>query len=267
MIDAKCPRTWPSFSLCAELDFLPDFAGFRLWQRKADGVRAYLSNRHLMLRGGRPIKHGLTLTGDPVPDGWLLDGELLAVGGDATDVMGRVNRKQWDQLHFEAFDVLRVEAHEMIDRPYEQRLSLLVDLLPATNVVQTFVEPRQPIPPIPVGWEGIVGKLPGATWQAGRSGNAVKYKVTGHLDAVIVGFDEGQGSWRGTVGAVRFGLPRADGEIVEVGRAGGLNSADRERFAQDPDRYIGQGCRIKHYGMNKRHLRNPVFESLNEEVS
>jgi hypothetical protein len=261
VISADDPQSWPGFALCGEINFLPDYAGFRLWQRKADGVRAYLSPEHLMLRGRRPIRHELTIAGQPVPKGWLLDGEIVC-DGPATQVMSHLTGKRWNSLRFEAFDVLRTEAQEMINLPYKDRWSLLQDVLPAEHLVKVFCEPREELPPIPDHWEGVVAKSMDARWRSGRSSDAVKYKLTGTIEAVVMGFERGSGAWSDCMGKVRFGLRREDDSLVQVGVAGIPTQQDRMRFTSDPSAFVGLSCLIKHYGMNKSRLRNPVFVSL-----
>jgi ATP-dependent DNA ligase len=260
ILNCDNPAWMPPFSLCAELPALPEHTGDRIWQRKADGHRAYANATHLNLRGGRAVEHNLQNL--DIPDGWLLDGELIVPGGDVGDVASALANKRWDRLYFEPFDVLVSTAVTRInDAGYQTRWQLISERWP-DSVVEVLAYPGEAMPPVPEHWEGVVGKLD-AAWRSGRTANALKWKRTGELTAVIVGFEEGSGSWRGQVGKVVFGLPSGD-QIVPVGHAGGLSDAERAAFTDHPERYVGRQCIIRHYGMNKLKLRNPIFVSMTD---
>lgn len=249
---------WPPFSLCANVAELPDAAGDRIWQRKEDGVRAYVSHDGLMMRGGRYQQHRLSIG---VAPGWLLDGEVIVPGGSVGDVTSAIARKRWQDLRYVVFDVLYAANGNVAQLPYRLRWGIVCDFFPK-HAVEVHCLPDHPMPPVPDEWEGIIGKRFDATWTEGRSNDCVKWKRTAYLEAVIMGFEEGTGHWRGQVGKVAFGLRKPDGQLLQVGVAGGLSQAERELFARDPARYIGRTCLIKHYGMNRLKLRNPVFERL-----
>ena len=259
ILSADNAEWMPPFSLCAELQGLPDYAGERLWQRKADGHRAYANATHLSLRGGRKVEHSLVNL--DIPDGWLLDGELIVPDGDVGDVASALAAKRWKTLYFEPFDVLVAGDRPRIHvADYQTRWNVISERWP-DSVVEVLAHPGEPMPPVPDHWEGVVGKLLNVPWRSGRSTNALKWKRTGELTAVIVGFEEGSGSWRGQVGKVVFGLPSGD-VVVPVGYAGGLSDAERAAFTAHPEQYVGRQCVIRHYGMNKLKLRNPVFVSV-----
>jgi hypothetical protein len=200
-----------------------------------------------------------------IPAGWLLDGELVVPGGDINDVPTMLATKRWDRLRFEAFDLIEADGVDVRAQPYRERWARLCERFGTENLVAVHAEPHSVIPPVPTAWEGVVGKLIEAPWQPGRTTAAVKWKRSAVLAAQIVGFNPGSGSWANTVGAVRFGLQNAEGQLVEVGTAGGLNASDRRRFAADPAAYVGHGCVIKHYGLLKRKLRNPIFIGLSNK--
>lgn len=251
------PTCWPAFSLCASIGELPGSAGDRIWQRKEDGSRAYLSSDHLVLRGSAVCNHALAIQ---VPDGWLLDGELTVPGGTVGDVTSALARKRWQDLRYVVFDVLYAGTR-VTSLPYRDRWAMVCEHYPEYSV-EVHALPQVAMPPVPDDWEGVIGKRLDAGWSDGRSDDCVKWKRTGFLEAVIMGFEEGSGAWRGQAGKVAFGLPKPDGSLLQVGVAGGLSRAEREAFTHFPATFIGRRCLIRHYGMNRLKLRNPIFERL-----
>lgn len=210
-----------------------------------------------MFRGGKPMRHNLPIA-ERIPDDWLLDGELVSPSQTVGECTSLVASGGWQSLTFQAFDALIINAIDLRSLPYYERWNALTHVLP-DDLVEVHCMPYHEMPPIPDEWEGIVGRDLNARWYTGRSRDCVKWKITGELQAIVVGFTEGTGSWRGSVGKVHFGLRDADGTVVEVGVAGGLNTLDRQRFWSSPEDYIGSDCVIRHYGMNRNKLRNPVF--------
>jgi ATP-dependent DNA ligase len=259
-VNSQDPTTWPAFALCAEAETLPRNAGERLWQRKADGCRAYLTKELLMFRGGKPMRHNLAIA-ERMPSDWLLDGELVSPTQSVGECTSLVASRSWQSLSFQVFDALTMSGIDLRVLPYYKRWDALNQVLP-NDMVEVHCLPNHEMPLIPEGWEGIVGKDLNARWQPGRTRASIKWKITGELQAVITGFSEGSGSWRHSVGKVHFGLANAQGEIVEVGVAGGLGTFDRRRFWATPEQFVGRECVIRHYGMNRNKLRNPIFVGL-----
>ena len=84
-------------------------------------------------------------------------------------------------------------------------------------------------------------------------------------DLRIIGFDEGEGKLKGTLGAI---VVDYKGNPLNVG--GGFSLDDREFFWYNKDRLLGRVIKVRYFEetQNKdgiKSLRFPVFEELREE--
>ena len=113
---------------------LPVGAGWR-FEVKWDGFRALVSTeRELRARS----RNGWAMTRllpelEPMPRGLLLDGELVAWGDSGLPDFDRLcarllHRVREVAVTFMVFDLLRVDAHSLLETPYERRRRLLEEL-------------------------------------------------------------------------------------------------------------------------------------------
>ena len=252
-MNLKQPDTWPDFMLCVKTEKKPTLLDQMIWERKLDGVRVQVSASAVRTRNISLFEHEIKLrSGEPIPKGVLLDGELLSDGG-FTDVQGRLTRRQWKKLTFVPFDLLVHDKKPVIAQMTRARLDLLHEYDPGP-------ERLQPGEDVPWDWEGIVGK-PSCPYFPGQRVQWVKWKLSGLVDVYILGFEEGKGSWAGMPGGVKFGV-NLSGLIIEMGVAGGLSYKERWDFHHHPENFIGKKCRVKHFGIVKARFRNPIYEGL-----
>ncbi len=124
-----------------------------------------------------------------------------------------------------AFDLLRLDGHDLSSIPLSQRRTLLEE------VVSDLDAPMQ-VPPVfddldaalaasdEFGLEGVVVKDPTSRYRAGQRSPAwLKLKHTRMQEVVIVGIRPGKGDREGTFGSLLLAVPDA-GALRYVGRVG-----------------------------------------------
>jgi bifunctional non-homologous end joining protein LigD len=154
----------------------------------------------------------------------ILDGELVVPDHDGRPRFELMQRHE-RQAALYVFDVLRVDDHDTIDLPYEDRVRLLDQLVePGDNWM---------VPGHRIGGgdellaatgaqqlEGVMAKRLGSPYLPGRrSPNWRKVKNRRRLDVVIGGFTAGAGNRSATFGALLVGR-RFDGALVFAGGVG-----------------------------------------------
>lgn len=162
----------------------------------------------------------------------IVDGELCVLDDEGRPRFELMQRHARPAVLF-VFDVLRIEEHDTIGLPYEDRRRLLDQL----------VEPGDhwTVPSYRVGGgselmaatgdqglEGIMAKRLGSTYVPGkRSPNWRKIKHRRRMDMVIGGFTAGEGNRAGTFGSLLVGLPGDEGLVF----AGGVGTGfDQQRL-------------------------------------
>ena len=164
----------------------------------------------------------------------VLDGELAVLDDEGRPRFDLMQRHERPAVLF-MFDVLRVEEHDTIALPYEDR----------RRVLEQLVEPGDhwAVPSYRVGGgaelleatgeqglEGIMAKRLGSTYVPGkRSPNWRKIKHRRRLEVVIGGFTRGEGNRVGSFGSLLVGLPTDDGLVF----AGGVGTGFDQRRLEE----------------------------------
>ncbi|MFK7960201.1 MAG: ATP-dependent DNA ligase [Phycisphaerales bacterium] len=217
---------------------------------KWDGIRAQLVRRGgavmLWSRGEEVLDDTfpeLSGIGRALPDGTVLDGEILAWdhGGPLpfTSLQRRLGRKQVELMLFAdvpvrlvAFDLLEVGGEDLRPRPIEERRERLLDLVAAVapdeplgisawldvsdwDAAATIREGSRA-----VGAEGLMIKRRGSAYQVGRPrGDWWKWKVDPFtVDAVLVHAQRGSGRRASLLTDYTFAVWDGD-ELVPVAKA------------------------------------------------
>jgi bifunctional non-homologous end joining protein LigD len=155
----------------------------------------------------------------------VVDGELVVVDDEGQPQFELIQRHEREAV-LQVFDVLRVDAHDTISLPYEDRRRLLEQLVePGDN----WVVPGHRVgggaelleATGTAGLEGIVAKRLGSVYVPGkRSPNWRKVKHRRRVDVVIGGFTAGEGNRASTFGSLLVG--RRDG--ARLAFAGGVGT-------------------------------------------
>ena len=105
-----------------------------------------------------------------------------------------------------------------------------------------------------------------ALYEAKRTKNLLKVKAMQDCDLKIIGFEEGTGKNKGTLGAV---IVDYKGFAVKVGS--GFTDEDRKYFWENKDKLFGRVITVQYFEEttnkkdNSLSLRFPVFLELREE--
>jgi bifunctional non-homologous end joining protein LigD len=173
--------------------------GIRLlaWKR-GDAVRLYSRNR--LEQDVPSIAEGVRRL--PASE-LILDGEM-----------------EWDGRAYHVFDLLWRDGRSLAGRPLEERLAEL-DALPLEPPLQRVAAIDHPAPwelARERGWEGVIAKRAGSSYEHKRSKSWLKMKCEQIEELLVGGFTDPQGSRVG-LGALLLGQRDGD-DLVYAGKLG-----------------------------------------------
>ncbi len=233
------PLAFPVPPMKATLGSLPADDDRWAYEIKFDGYRtlAFVDDRALRLQSTnlRDVTATYPELGE-LPGGVhartaILDGELVVLDDDGRPRFELMQRHE-RQAALYVFDVLRIDDHDTIALPYEDRRRLLDQLVePGDNWM---------VPAHRIGGgaellaatgerelEGVMAKRLGSTYQPGkRSPNWRKIKHRRRLDVVVGGYTTGDGNRTATFGSLLVG--RFDGDRLTF--AGGVGSGFNQKM-------------------------------------
>jgi len=166
----------------------------------------------------------------------VLDGELVVFDDDGRPRFELMQRHEREAV-FHVFDVLRVDDHDTIELPYDDRRRLLTQLVEAGD--------NWLVPGHRVGGgaellavtgeqelEGVMAKRLGSPYQPGkRSPNWRKIKHRRRVEVVIGGFTRGEGNRSSTFGSLLVGRPDGDRLAFAGGVGTGFDQPTLEALA------------------------------------
>ncbi|MDX5428113.1 MAG: ATP-dependent DNA ligase [Bacteroidota bacterium] len=219
-------------------------------EHKWDGIRGQLIIRggelFLWSRGEELVTGQfpeLTALKDVLPDGTVLDGEILVVRGDDigsfADLQKRLGRKRvlakWLETHpvrFRAYDILEIGTEDIRSLPLERRRRRLEDLLSGIESPHIDLSPRLDwntwedlrklrVDSRKVGSEGLMIKSRRAPYRQGRvKGDWWKWKVDPMvIDAVMIYAQRGHGRRANLYTDYTFAVWGENGELVPFAKA------------------------------------------------
>lgn len=190
---------------------------------KLDGVRAFWDGEKMTTRQGNPIKLPPSMT-EALPK-IALDGELWLGRGRFAEVSGLVRQHNttetdWVDIEYRIFDLPGQLT------PFDQRVADIRSLcqkmdlewlqpvkqfkLPSRAALEDYLEQLTA-----EGAEGLMLHKGSALHQAGRSDDLLKVKLYDDAEAVVIGYTEGKGQFKGMMGALKVRL--ADGREMKIG--------------------------------------------------
>jgi bifunctional non-homologous end joining protein LigD len=188
-----------------EWSFERKYDGIRLLAYKqGDAVRLYSRNR--LLRENRPVAAAIARL--PFRE-LILDGEVT-----------------WDDREYHVFDLLWLDGRDLCGLPLEARREALaaLPLEPPLSRVTPLGDERPWERARDEGWEGVIAKRLGSTYEHRRSPHWLKMKVEAAQELVVGGFTDPQGKRVG-LGALLVGYHEGD-DLVFAGKVGtGLDTA------------------------------------------
>lgn len=227
---------------------------------KFDGVRAFWDGVTLVTRSGRVI---------PAPDWFLaqlpdatLDGELWLGYGRFSELSGLIRRKDsdtdslWQTVQYRVFDLPDV-AGDFATR-YQQLVQLMRDyegtecVLVEQQIVQDHAAlDAQMQQVVAEGGEGLMLHRWDSLYFAGRSSDLLKVTPLQDDEAIVTGYEPGEGRLTGLMGALRVRLTSGREFLL------GTGFSDAQR-ASPPD--IGSRVRFTYRGLTADGL--PRFASF-----
>jgi bifunctional non-homologous end joining protein LigD len=169
----------------------------------------------------------------------LLDGEIVAFTDGRPDFEALQPRMHVSSpeaalrlsrlipVAYLAFDVLHLDGHPLIARPYSERRKILTTTI-IPNVPGRLSPPHFPGPDLDAvraasvanGLEGVVAKRLDSPYEPGvRSGSWLKLKNVLRQEVVVAGWKPGQGNRAGLIGSLLVGV-YADGQLLYSGHVG-----------------------------------------------
>jgi DNA ligase-1 len=179
-----------------------------LFSEKLDGVRAVWDGYQFWSRSGNPIN---------VPDSFVrdfpqvtLDGELYGGRQNFDTTSGIVRTKngtyeQWQTLNFHVFDCPDMEQYPFTERyGYLQKLiqgRCHLKLCEQTPINKADI-PEKLAECIAEGGEGLMLRKPDSLYEFKRTSSLLKVKQMHDAEAVVIGYEDGTGKYRGLCGSL-----------------------------------------------------------------
>jgi ATP-dependent DNA ligase len=234
-MEAKVSERWPKGIWVYE----PKWDGFRSLSWSAPEIRLDSRNKRPLLRYFPELRPAL----EQLPDGTVVDGEIVCVIDGATDfdtlqqrihpADSRIERlSEETPAELVAFDLLADQGKDIRNRPFAERRERLVALwdrldLPWHLTPQTNDEATAKLwfdDFEPAGCDGIIAKDPDLAYRPGKRA-MIKIKHRRTVDVVVGGFREHKDG--GKIGSLLLGLYNDAGDFHFIGHCSGFPDTDR----------------------------------------
>ena len=206
----------------------------------------------------------------------ILDGELYNhdLKNDFEKIISLVRKtKPKPEDRVESSEMVQFHCYDIIDEklPFDQRiefvnqsLMLLGDSIHIVDTIETdesmahFVHTQNK----DKGYEGSIVRTNG-TYQCKRSHNLRKFKDFSDAEAYIVGYEEGKGKRKGTLG--KFVMQDEDGNKFGCPPGKGYNYEDMRDMLKDIHKYMGQLATFTYFERTKAgSYRHPLFKCIRD---
>lgn len=225
------------------------------------------------------------------PNNMVLDGEILLENKNNlnSDELFRETMKECRKkgtkhgLYFNAFDLVTLEGFgKGIDTtPCSQRKENLHNLIETNNFTHIVEVPilykgkdldkidEYLQLAISKGQEGCMVNLCEAPYEGKRVKTQLKVKAMDEIDLRVVGFFEGEGNFKHTLGGITVAF-EYEGENYTVGVGSGFSKEERELFWKHPELIVRKIARIQYFEVSKNtdggySLRFPVFKAITDK--
>lgn len=207
-----------------------------------------------------------------IPLDTVVDGELIspmghgAVQSSMTTLGAHIPSVALPALRLIMFDVLRLEGNDIRSLPWHQRRRVVDHI---GNGADKLVSVSMVLPndialevALNAGLEGVVFKAKSSSYINAKSSMWQKIKPQETLDAKVVGFKPGEGSFAGLVGALEFEILGSDVQS----RCSGFDMAVRREITAHQEEWLGKIIEVKHHGLSKDGKpRHPQFLRVRED--
>ena len=186
------------------------------FERKLDGIRllAFRQGADVRLLSRNRLPQNRAYPAVAAAIGALPARELI-LDGEATGVWGRAG-----EVAYHVFDILWVDGRDLTGLPLEERRAILdtLPLRPPLRRVDALDDERPWERACREGWEGVIAKRRGSTYEHRRSPHWLKMKCEATQELVVGGFTDPQGGRVG-LGALLVGYYE-HGDLVYAGKVG-----------------------------------------------
>lgn len=243
-MEAKVSEKWPK----GEFVYEPKWDGFRSLSWSEPDVRLDSRNQRPLLRYFPELRPAL----EQLPDGTVIDGEIVVVTSGVTDfdslqqrihpAESRINMLS-EQIPAElvAFDLLADKGDDLRQSPFSERRERLVTLAHDLDL-PWHLTPQTADQTLAEDWfddfesagcDGIIAKRPELEYQHGKRA-MIKIKHRRTIDVVVGGFREHKDG--GKIGSLLLGLYNEQEEFHFIGHCSGFPDVDRveiyDRFVE-----------------------------------
>lgn len=219
------------------------------------------------------------------PPGTVLDGEVTAMTADYPDGELKMNfdyvqsvmlslperavqvQEENRPLTYSVFDIMQLGDEDLRDETLLTRKGHLKEHHLVLDWVHCSLAPTFPCEAyvhqacLDKGFEGTVAKRKDSTyvWRNGKGW--FKLKPQKLIDAVVLGFTDGEGKYAGQIGAMVFGQPVPDdidltkvncevrGDYIVRGQCSGMTDELRLDMSERREELVGHVVEIKHHGL------------------
>lgn len=247
----------------------PKLDGWRwITHVEEDGFVSSYSGRNGSDRTGQAENIERVLEG--LPEGTILDGELIVLDQQSPAVSTVLAHPHRGILHYVVFDVLAVMGREVTHQPWHSRRAILETLASKFDGIEVTIS--DPVEPsleqhelwLREGFEGTVSKRVDSRYEPGRRSRSwYKFKPQTTADAVIIGFEEGEGSWAGGYGTFKVRLESGAETSCAI-----PTRAYRIDVTENPGKYLGKTVELHHHGEigSDGLIRHPVFSRMRPDL-
>jgi DNA ligase-1 len=170
-------------------------------------------------------------------DSFILDGEVVAVGRDGRPLPFQELMRRFKRIHgiesavgeiplsLHLFDCLFLDAHSLIDEPYEERWLRLGAMTGGKHLAQRKITEDKTEAEaflnqaLAAGHEGLMAKALHSPYMPGNRGKLwFKLKPAETLDCVIIAADRGSGRRRGWLSNYHLAVANDAGGFAPVGK-------------------------------------------------
>lgn len=269
-------------------------------QPKLDGLRGRLTNGELFTRNGKKYNNfddvteeAKTLIKNFLPqsvsaDSFTLDGELFTTLIPFEEISGLCRKKTVDDKARERLKLIKYHIFDCYspENPtlaFNERSEILSQMFEKARVYEKKNNTKsyarlELVPTITIndnndvikrhnqyvkdGYEGIMLRRGSSPYQFKRCNDLLKFKMFKDEEFPICGFEEGTGTFKGTV---IWKCKNKEGTVFNVTPSGDLG--ERAQLLKDAKKYIGKPLTVKYQELtNKGIPRFPIGKSIRYDI-
>lgn len=263
---------------------------------KQDGIRVLAikkgNNVQLFSRQGQLIKGLIDIEKElqNMKEDFVLDGELMIensfemISGDRYKAVSKIVRKDGEKYGIKilVFDILTIKEFEeqhCVSKYLNRRKSMenmfkncyFISVLPVLYSGNDIGEIDYWLRyEVSRGEEGIMINLNDCPYQFKRTKYLLKYKAMQDCDIRCIGIEEGDGNFKGTLGAIVVEF-NYNNTMYQTKCGSGFSLEARDKYWKNPSLIVGQIVTIKYFEISRNDkggygLRFPIFKDVSSKT-